>query len=44
MTGPPGSGKTLLARSIPSILPAMPVEEALEVTKVYSVAAISVRG
>jgi len=38
MTGPPGSGKTLLARSIPSILPAMTVEEALEVTKVYSVA------
>jgi len=38
MTGPPGSGKTLLARSIPSILPAMPVEEALEVTKIYSVA------
>ena len=38
MTGPPGSGKTLLARSIPSILPTMTVEEALEVTKVYSVA------
>ena len=38
MTGPPGSGKTLLARSIPSILPTMTVEEAPEVTKVYSVA------
>jgi len=38
MTGPPGSGKTLLARSIPSILPTMTVEEALEVTKIYSVA------
>ena len=40
MTGPPGSGKTLLARSIPSILPAMTVEEALEVTKMYSVAGV----
>jgi len=38
MTGPPGSGKTLLARSMPSILPTMTVEEALEVTKIYSVA------
>jgi magnesium chelatase family protein len=38
MTGPPGSGKTLLARSRPSILPTMTVEEALEVTKIYSVA------
>jgi len=33
MSGPPGSGKTLLARSIPSILPAMPVEEALRGTR-----------
>jgi magnesium chelatase family protein len=38
MTGPPGSGKTLLARSRPWILPTMTVEEALEVTKIYSVA------
>ncbi len=37
MMGPPGSGKTLLARSLPSILPAMTTEEALEVTKIYSV-------
>ena len=37
MTGPPGSGKTLLARSMPSILPTMTVEEALEVTKIYYV-------
>jgi len=37
MTGPPGSGKTLLARSRPSILPTMSVEEALEVTKIYYV-------
>ena len=38
MTGPPGAGKTLLARSVPSILPTMTIEESLEVTKVYSVA------
>jgi len=37
MVGPPGSGKTLLARSLPSILPPMTTEEALEVTKIYSV-------
>ncbi len=37
MTGPPGSGKTLLARAMPSILPPMSPEEALEVTKIYSV-------
>ncbi len=35
--GPPGSGKTLLARCLPSILPKMSPEEALEVTKIYSV-------
>ena len=35
--GPPGSGKTLLARCLPSILPNMSPEEALEVTKIYSV-------
>jgi len=40
MVGPPGAGKTLLARSTPSILPAMTVEEALEVTKVYSIAGL----
>ncbi len=37
MIGPPGSGKTLLARSLPTILPPMTTEEALEVTKIYSV-------
>jgi magnesium chelatase family protein len=37
MVGPPGSGKTLLARALPSILPDMQGEEALEVTKIYSV-------
>ena len=40
MAGPPGSGKTLLARSMPSILPRMSIDEALEVTKIYSVAGI----
>jgi len=37
MSGPPGSGKTLLARTTPSILPRMLIEEALDVTKIYSV-------
>ena len=36
-SGPPGSGKTLLARCLPSILPRMAPQEALEVTKIYSV-------
>jgi len=36
MTGPPGSGKTLLARALPSILPSLTTEEALEVTQIYS--------
>ena len=35
--GPPGSGKTMVARCLPSILPRMTPEEALEVTKIYSV-------
>ncbi len=38
MVGPPGAGKTLLARAIPSILPRMAIEEALDVTRIYSVA------
>jgi magnesium chelatase family protein len=38
LSGPPGAGKTLISKSIPSILPRMTVDEALEVTKIYSVA------
>ena len=38
MTGPPGSGKTLLARAMPAILPTMSIEEALDVTRIYSIA------
>jgi magnesium chelatase family protein len=40
MTGPPGSGKTLIAKSLPGILPRMSVDESLEVTKIYSVAGL----
>lgn len=37
MQGPPGAGKTMLARTLPSILPKLTEQEALEVTKIYSV-------
>ncbi|HEY8173273.1 MAG TPA: YifB family Mg chelatase-like AAA ATPase [Dehalococcoidia bacterium] len=40
MAGPPGSGKTLLARALPSVLPSMSPEETLDVTKIYSVAGL----
>ncbi len=38
MSGPPGAGKTLMARALPAILPRMSIEEALDVTRIYSVA------
>ncbi len=40
LVGPPGCGKTMLARRLPSILPPMSLAEALEVTKIYSVAGL----
>lgn len=38
LSGPPGAGKTLMARSLPSILPRMTLEEQLQATSIYSVA------
>ena len=40
LVGPPGTGKTMLARCIPTIMPDMTFEEALEVTKIHSVAGV----
>ena len=38
MSGPPGSGKTLIARAMPGILPRLDLNEALDITRIYSVA------
>src|SRR5207247_8927737 len=44
MGGPPGAGKTMLARRLPTILPSMTRQEALEVTRLHSVAGLLGRG
>jgi magnesium chelatase family protein len=38
LADPPGAGKTLLARAMPGILPRLTIDEALDVTRIYSVA------
>ena len=44
MIGPPGSGKTMIARRIPTILPPMSEEECFEVTKIYSICGVLPEG
>lgn len=40
LVGPPGSGKTMIAKRMPTILPPLTIEESLEVTKIYSIAGL----
>ncbi len=40
MSGPPGCGKTLMAKALPSIMPPMNIQEALEVTRIHSIAGL----
>ena len=44
LVGPPGSGKTMLARRLPSILPTLTTEERIEVTKIWSAAGLTLEG
>lgn len=44
MIGPPGAGKSLLARCLPELLPPLTLDEALEVTRIYSIAGLLERG
>jgi magnesium chelatase family protein len=43
MVGPPGAGKSMMAKRMPSILPPLNLEEALETTKIYSVSGLMAR-